>query len=157
MPASSEDDRRSRPCFVSVAVAGLIWNLLLVSGYDLGRLIFGIAVVAAHSPETGDVGRTVAYTGLSWLTALPARLGGAAGALGCLGLLMRQDWALAPLFLAALLLIWPLLVWLTALGFWMAFDPLGAALLLTHIVLTALLVPGLPVLALLERRHRRVT
>jgi len=140
--------------FIPLVGFGLAWNVLLLSGYDLGQLIYGARVLVSDAPGGGDVSRSFAYSGLALLTTLPRRLGGAVGALGCVGLLVQQQWAFIPLVLSTLLLFCPLLVWIVTLAFWMPLDPLGSVPLLAQAVITALTGIGFPVLALFLRRPR---
>ena len=56
--------------FIPLVGFGLAWNVLLLSGYDLGQLIYGARVLVSDAPGGGDVSRSFAYSGLALLTTL---------------------------------------------------------------------------------------
>ena len=154
-PANNAVRALSVDGFTLIVVAALAWYGLLFTGYDLGQLVHGAKVLASDTVAPDDLGRTMAHSGIAVLTDIPVRLGGLAGVLGCIGLILRKDWAMFPLIAAALLLIWPVLVWIVSSVFWSAIDSEGALLLIVHIVITVTVAVGLPVLARFGSRRGR--
>lgn len=146
-PRSNSAGQTRPSVWFALVVVALAWYILLFSGYDLGQLAYGSRILTSEATDSRDVGRVFAYSGIALLTTVPVRLGGAAGVLGCVGLMLRQSWAFIALVLASLLLIWPVLIWIVALTFWRAIDPGGSLLLLVHIVITTAVAFGVPIIA----------
>ncbi len=73
--------------FWIVSVLALLWNLMGVSAY-LADAFMKDEMMAAYT----DAQRTIFETQPTWLTAAYA-LGVFAGAIGCIGLLARKNWA----------------------------------------------------------------
>lgn len=83
-----------------VAGLGFIWNLLGVAAYIGQALMDDAQIIAANGEEVG----AMIINQPAWYTAVFA-VAVFAGALGCLGLLLRQKWALILLGLSLLCVI----------------------------------------------------
>lgn len=151
LPASMSEPglQETRHSVLSLAFAGLslIWFSFLASGYSLGQVIYGLRALADDAPQDADVARSLAYSGVAALTGWLVQLAGALGVAGCVGLFMQRQWSVFVLVVAALLLVWPVLVWTVALVFWNEVDPIGANWMLAHALLTASVGFGMPLLA----------
>lgn len=129
----------------------MAWYTLLISGYDLGQLIFGLLVLVSDVAAADDVQRALAFAGTAALTMIPVQAGGALGLIGAGALLLRQRWAVWVLLCASACLCWPVLVWIVIFAVWRVMDGLGAALLLAQILITAIIVVMMPILGWLGR------